>query len=479
MDKDSSSFFQTEEFHQTLAKYEEMQDGGKAVYLDGDQLSDIAEYYASNDQYGKALEAMDYALRLHPDDADLMAMKGSLLLETGETEEARKIASQITASTYNTLYLKAGILLKDNHPKQAERLLKTMVYNEPDVDEDCFLDAAYLYMDNGYPHEAIQWFEKALRTNPWNATTQQDYAECCYRSNELERAIQWYDKALDENPYSTECWFGLAKAYSLKEDYAEAFNALDFVLAIDSAHQPAILLKAHVCFELKNYEAASGLYLKYAEKNPEESYPLYMAGECFFCLNQTNEALRHFQKAMKQSPDPDPFTIDIFQDIAFCYAKHGQSKKALEIIEKVIQADDEGNPSPYILKGETYLMGRQPAEAEKAFRMALEKDHFQNPETYSRIAFAYVDNLYIDEAISVFKLLEGKFPDYGSSAVCMSYLYLLKRDDRSFEKYLKKAIEKDPRTVKQFMDEHLSGLPKIQQIYKEYLSLYEAQNAHS
>ena len=233
MDKDYSSFFQTNEFQQALAQYEEMRNGGKAVYLDGDQFSDIAEYYASNDQYGQALETMDYALKLHPGDPELMAMKGSLLLETGNIDEARKTASQIAASTYNVLYLKAGILVKENNLQQAERLLQTMIHNEPDVDEDCFLDAAYLYMDNNYPHEAIRWFEKALQMNPWNTATQQDYAECCYRSNELERAIQWYNKALDENPYSTECWFGLAKSYSLKEDYAEAFNALDFVLAIE------------------------------------------------------------------------------------------------------------------------------------------------------------------------------------------------------------------------------------------------------
>lgn len=479
MDKDYSSFFQTNEFQQALAQYEEMRNGGKAVYLDGDQFSDIAEYYASNDQYGQALETMDYALKLHPGDPELMAMKGSLLLETGNIDEARKTASQIAASTYNVLYLKAGILVKENDPQQAERLLQTMIHNEPDVDEDCFLDAAYLYMDNGYPHEAIRWFEKALQMNPWNTATQQDYAECCYRSNELERAIQWYNKALDENPYSTECWFGLAKSYSLKEDYAEAFNALDFVLAIDSSHQPATLLKAHLCFELKNYETAAKLYLKYTERNPEESYPFYMTGECFFYMNHPKEALRYFQKAMELSPCPDNYTIDIFPDIAFCYEKTGQLEKALGVIETIIQNSDENDPTPYILKGEAYLMANQAAEAEKAFRKALEKDQFQNPETFSRVAFTYVNNLHVDEAISIFKMLEEKFPDYAPSAVCMSYMYLLKRDARLFEKYFRQAMEKDPRTVKQFMDEHLSELPRIQKIYMEYLSLYEAQNTHS
>ena len=479
MDKDFPSFFRDDDFKQDLARYEKMRNGGKAVYLDGDQLSDIAEYYASNDQYDKAIEAMDYAIQLHPGNQDLLSLKGSLLFESGDIEEARKLAAQITAPSYPALYLKAGLLIKDNDLKEAERYLRAMIYNEDEADEDSFLDAAYLYMDNGYPQESLKWFEKALEVNPWNATTQKDYAESCYRSNNLDRAIQWYNKVLDKQPYSTECWFGLAKAHSLKEDYAEALNALDFVLAIESNHQPGILLKAHICFELQNYEAASKFYAQYTEKHPTESYPFYMLGECFFYLGKTSEALPPYERGMQLAPVPDAYTIDIFHHIAFCYIKSRQAGKALATIERIIRNNGGNEPDAYILKGGACLMAGQYREAEQAFRQALATEHFRNPETYLRIALTYVNNQYIDVALNIFKLMEEKFPDYGSSAICISYLYLLKKDAAACKKYFKRAMEKDPKLVEQFMDEHLEGLPDIKRIYAELKAAYEAKNTHS
>ena len=45
MSTEDLSYFQEEEFKKNLTLYEQMLQGGQSVYLEADELTDIAEYY--------------------------------------------------------------------------------------------------------------------------------------------------------------------------------------------------------------------------------------------------------------------------------------------------------------------------------------------------------------------------------------------------------------------------------------------------
>lgn len=50
MEEEDLSYFKNEEFKHNLAQYEAMQNGGPSVYLEADELTDIAEYYLEQEQ---------------------------------------------------------------------------------------------------------------------------------------------------------------------------------------------------------------------------------------------------------------------------------------------------------------------------------------------------------------------------------------------------------------------------------------------
>ena len=71
MNNDMSSYFEDPEFKDILAKYEGMAESHTPTYFDAEELTDIAEYYASQNEEQKAIykeyikdirEAIEYKL---------------------------------------------------------------------------------------------------------------------------------------------------------------------------------------------------------------------------------------------------------------------------------------------------------------------------------------------------------------------------------------------------------------------------------
>jgi hypothetical protein len=55
-----------------ISAFESALDSGDYVYIDVEEVLDMLGYYLDNSQTKKATELLDYALKLHPDDTDLL-----------------------------------------------------------------------------------------------------------------------------------------------------------------------------------------------------------------------------------------------------------------------------------------------------------------------------------------------------------------------------------------------------------------------
>ena len=115
-----ASFFEKPKFKQRLAHYEEMLLSGDNRYFEATDLTDIAEYYAMNGDSLRAEAALDYALRLHPDNLDALIFKARARLINGHLNEAINIAESITDQhDREVLFLKAELALANQCPVEA------------------------------------------------------------------------------------------------------------------------------------------------------------------------------------------------------------------------------------------------------------------------------------------------------------------------------------------------------------------------
>ena len=78
MKDDSASYYDSREFTELLTSYENMLADGGSVYFDSMDIANIAEYYSMNGDLDKSDTAIEYGLRLHPSDADILISKGNI-----------------------------------------------------------------------------------------------------------------------------------------------------------------------------------------------------------------------------------------------------------------------------------------------------------------------------------------------------------------------------------------------------------------
>ena len=117
MSTEDLSYFQEEEFKKNLALYEQMLQGGQSVYLEADELTDIAEYYLVQNDTDKAMACIQYALNIHPGSIDPLIFLARQKMFNGDIEGAKTIRDCITdPNDREVIFLNAELLEKNSKP---------------------------------------------------------------------------------------------------------------------------------------------------------------------------------------------------------------------------------------------------------------------------------------------------------------------------------------------------------------------------
>ena len=165
-----AQYFDKPEFRDQLARYEEMLSNGGSRYFEATELTDIAEYYAMQGDSEKAEEALDYALRLHPDNIDALIFKARARLINGHLKEASHIIDSITdQSDREVMFLRAELLMALHQHEKAEALLRALIEEERH-EANAYADIIDLLVDNGQNDMASLWIEEAMQRHPLPAS---------------------------------------------------------------------------------------------------------------------------------------------------------------------------------------------------------------------------------------------------------------------------------------------------------------------
>lgn len=78
------------ELQNLIAQYEAVKAKNESLYLDGDQLADIADLYASERKFKEAQEVITYGLGLHPGHTDLMVEQAYLFLDLNQPQKYQR-----------------------------------------------------------------------------------------------------------------------------------------------------------------------------------------------------------------------------------------------------------------------------------------------------------------------------------------------------------------------------------------------------
>lgn len=442
-------YFESTEFKDLLARYENALSEGNSIYLEPDELTDIADYYLSMGQPEAAKRAAHYALSIFPSaTAPLEFLAHLSLSEDNDIEQAICFAEQIDDKTdIAYFYIQAEILLAQDKPKEADLYLDEH-YEHIDENEraDFIIDCASLFADYNHFLLADKWLQRS------DETEETDYRELkgriAFGTGRYKEAETIFNGLIDEDPYSVPYWNRLAQSQHLQGHISESITSSEYSIAINPDDEEAILNKGHGLFSLGNYEEALSYYQKYKQLRPEEDTGDTFIGMTLAYMNQPEQALVHFLQAEKLAANGSQNMGEIYQQTALVYSYLGQADKAHAYIDKAMDIDEMDKDELIVQKGRLFLEEGQPEEASRCFITAL---HHSAGSTHLMfdIAVVFYDCGYVQMAYKMFITLitadlDGWDDGYAYLAACCYDLH--RKED--FLKYLKTACEKNPQEAR-------------------------------
>ena len=445
-------YFESEDFKEILRQYEESVKSGERIYMDADDLTDIADFYHYHNRLAEAEDAISLAIEYNPEAVGPMLYRAREALEKKDFETAEQYADKVEPlDCIETVYLRAEILLAKDEVESADELLKQYLKEVPaDEYADFIKGVTDLFHEYNQFTKAFEWIANA--TNDNSDRFKELMAHTLFGLGKYKDSEKLFNELLDKNPYSTNYWNALAGVQYMKEDYSAALNSSEYAIAIDPNDTNGLLSKANTLYAMGNHDEALKYFQKYAEKMPNDEFGYLHIAICLVNKGLHKEGLETLKKAVSVSAVDSIYLPEIYQEMAFTYNVLDQMDKALWCLDMTDKLDCN-HFHMGVIKGHILLTNKKTAEAKAAFKKVL-KESGNNPSVILRVIISYHDNKYLQFAyesyIEFFKKVGEDYKEgYSYLALCCNDL---KKHDE-FLVYLKKACERNPEEARTVLGE--------------------------
>lgn len=435
-------YFDSSEFKDILMAYEEAERTGQPLFMDTDDLIDIADYYSLTGNKDKASAAIEAALELNPGATLPLVFKAREALAHEDVEAAKELASSIIdKDDYDYKWLQAEIMVAQDKVDEADSYIKEVFATvEDDERDDSIYDIAGMYLDYGVYDKAYEWISECSETD--NDECLDLRARALMGLGRPHESIAIYNTLIDRKPRSAELWTSLATAQYQDEAYGDAITSCEYALALNPNDTGSLFTKANSLHRLGNFEGALEYFKRYNNVAPPDGLGELNIGTTLLHLTRNDEALTHLRKAEAQTVKAKTgYEAQIYEAMSFAYSSMGMADKAMEYVKKVPITDEDGeeNASKLIVRGHILLEGGRIDEAEAVFRRAIISSG-SSPAIILRVIVSLMDNKYTEVAYKMFKVYFSAFDDvtegYSYMALCCWQLQYA----NEFVYYLKNAL---------------------------------------
>ena len=445
MNNDLSSYFEDPEFKEALEKYEGMVENHTPAYFDADELTDIAEYYASKGRQTEAEAAIDFALQLHPNDTDALIFRARSLAMKGRLDEAYLVMELIEdQSDREVKFLKADLLMEERRLKEADHVFEELAADE-DGKLETLIDIILAYIDANQEALAKKWIKRVSDTYDLDSLPKKSQkfrdllCDFYITFNHPEEAIPLLQTTLDRYPYSINHWNSLGKCYLSTNDFGEAHEAIDFALAIDDGNTEALTLKAFCYQQSGELQKACDYYLRLADRQENKARAYLALAKTYFEMQDYTSSIYYIQELLDNKDVLNTYELsELYGDIALCHAALGHSGVGQAFIRRSLELN-ENDPDTLVVAGRFFLMEAKECndQAAKEENQARGELHFRQALTLimedERLEFLFTigaacfDTQNFKLAAQYYEQINREFPDnapatYFFLAYCYFYL---------------------------------------------------------
>ena len=443
-------YFDSAEFRNLLNAYETSVNAGEPVFMDADELTDIADYYQYTEHLDEAEKAISLAMSLAPGAVAPLTYRIHEALYQGDTQKAWQLLDQIIeTSEPDYIYDRAEILIAEGKVDEAEAYLNEQLASiSEDERQDFIMDVANIFHDYNQPGKAMDWMTKGEAEN--TPFYKELMGRTLFEMGKFKECQSIFNELVDVDPFSTRYWTALASAQYMNEEYSASVQSSEYAIAIEPNDPNAMLAKANGLMKLENYEEALKFYDRYFDVVPDDCMALTQKSYCLLNLERPEEALECLKMAEELAPSDSPDFCAILQEEAFILIDQGRVDEAIEQLDRTDELDCD-HIEIAIIKGHAYLSAQRFQEAQACFIKAMTDSDDKN-HTMLHIIVSVYDNKFADEAyrlfINFFNNVDENFKDgYAYMALCCQTM----KKYEEYLSYLKKACERNPKECKQVL----------------------------
>ena len=354
----------------------------------------LAEHGDSNG----AMQIASELLKQDPHFVPAMKLKGMLLEEAGrgaqagaEYEEALKLAPND-----GDLLLKTGIYkLASGQKEEALKLLLHASRVQPgDGEVQYYLAQAYHL--NGHDELAIAAIRKSLQADPANAAIIQKYGELLCSSGNNQDGLKWLVQAQHAEPKLPHIDYEIGAAAYKSMDFPGAVQNLTRALEINPNDVNALQTLASAQTKLAQWEAARESYSRLLALKPGDAESLLELGHCELELKDYSTAVSTLQAALRT--DPTKLLAHFY--LSRAYAAMGKTAEAqheaalhhlmMEQMSFVRSVETEQRENGITLQTRELLKDHRENDAIKLYQ-----EHFKGTSATTADAFVFIGKTYL------------------------------------------------------------------------------------
>jgi tetratricopeptide (TPR) repeat protein len=352
-------------------------------------------------QHGDRQEAMNLVLRLleqHPDFVPAIKLKGMLLEEAGRTSEAAAAYEEALKLAPNDgdLLLKAGIYkLSGGQKEEAIKLLKHCVRILPgDGDAQYYLAQAYHL--NGQDNLALCAIQQSLKAEPDNISVWQKYGELLCSTGNCEAGLRWLLKAQRSDIKLPRIDYDIAATDYKLMDIAGTAQYAARAVQSQPNDVTSLRLLATANVKLGKWQEAGNAFERILTFKSDDVESLLGLGQCEVELKDYPAAVDKLQLVLRL--DPTRLLAHFYLSRAFAAmgrtadAQHEAALHQLmmEQMTFVRSVASEERESPIKAQARQLLEEHREADAVQLYR-----EHFKGTPATPADAYVFVGKLYL------------------------------------------------------------------------------------
>lgn len=251
-----------------------------------------------------AMNTVDTLLQQHPEFAPAIKLKGMLLEDSGHPAEAAAAYEQALRLAPNDgdLLLKVGIAkLASGQKEEAIRLLEHCIRILP-ADGDAHFYLSQAYHLNGQDALALRAIRLSAKLEPDNPSVLQKYGELLCSAKDVQSGLQWLLKAQRLDASLPRLDYDIARAYYALMDLASAEKFAARAAAASPSDVNAVRLLAEVELKLSKWQEAEDALQHVRALKGDDVDLLLGLGHCQLELKNYAAAVETLQSVLRLEP---------------------------------------------------------------------------------------------------------------------------------------------------------------------------------